>query len=371
MKRVIGGSAICGLLALVYVPKITYAVSSGRRVEEDRAYSFLFDVQRNTEVDLKQLLLNVFVAALIGGFVGVVPTRIMRRVALALVAITILGFATVVVIGVIGTISDRMKGSERARADEQYAEQLHQRGENPAAVIKLREAATNWQIAGRADEQKRVNAKATGYARDTFAEHARPIFTPPPPVPDRERLAATNPTPGMFDDLIPVPGPKKAAAQRARADEIYAEQLRRQGRLDLSKAHLLKAAENWQLAEQADQAQRVRAKVSGLKMPTASEFLDVDERRAPEQADPLAGFDPDAVLAGDPWESFPDATPSVILRAQPVERAATPAPFDIDAYLSGELSGEKQAVDDPLAGFDPDEFLRNYRPRKPNPSPKR
>lgn len=274
-------------------------------------------------------MLNVFVAAVIGGFLEAVPTRIVRRVALTLVAIIIVGFAVVMVIG---TIEDRKSGSARARADEEYAERLYKSGEFPAAVMKLRDAGSNWRIAGRADEQERVDAKAVEYASDSWLKPARPAFTPPAPVPDDQGLAATTPTPGMFDDLIPAASAKEAAAQRARANELSAEQSRRQGKLVLAKAHLLKAAENWQLANRPDQAQRVRAKATGVKMPTAGEFLDFDEIILPA-TDPLEGFDPDAALRGE---------------------------YD-----------EKKTVDDPLAGFDPDEVLKNHRPAKPTPSPKR
>lgn len=282
MRRIIIGAATCALLTMIYVPKIEYV----GRSEWNREYSLLFQLQKNTEVDLKQLVLNVLVAAVVGGIIGAAPAVLLRRVALALAVIVLIAVAAT---AVIVPITAWKEAPERARADEENADQLYLQRDIPAAVVKLHYAAENWRIARRPDEEKRLTEKAIAYARE-------------------------------------------ASALRARADETYARQLVREGRLELAKEKLQRAAENWHHAGNTEQQNRLNNLLSHGKYWALFLTDDSDaSTTAPRWEDTAPIVDPPRHR--DIFDDFldaPERTPAAQEKPKKAERVKSAS-----AYLDG------------------------------------
>lgn len=204
---------------MVYVPKIEYYASSAKRIEADRAYAFLFDVQKNTEVDLKQLLLNVIVAAIMGGVIGAAPLWLIRRVTIGALAIIVIRIAAAVVTEV---VTARKEAPERARADEAYAVKLYKSGQTEAAKEKLIRAAENWRIAERPEDERRVRAEAEnparfGKYRDLFDEFLdAPVTTPTVQGDEAKRAEPVRSASAFLDavDASPSPAGRTQAPQQ-------------------------------------------------------------------------------------------------------------------------------------------------------------
>jgi hypothetical protein len=143
-RRTLLTAGVFALMAMIYVP------SPRERGVHSAGYRFVFS-QGDTSIAFFQLLVNVVFAALLGAILATVVARMSKR---ALYATA--GCVVIVALGV-GVFAFTGAAANRARSDEEYADQLlslHYSDE--AAKFSLRIAAYNWRLAFRFDDAVRV-----------------------------------------------------------------------------------------------------------------------------------------------------------------------------------------------------------------------
>lgn len=175
------------------VPCTTFSARARPRVETSRSYLPIFWLEDNTEINVAQLLLNVAFAALAGAIVANMSKRALYAMGIGIVVVA----AGVVVIAFLNAWQqERQSAIQRAQSDEAYAAQLHWKNRVDAAKAQLLNAADNWRIAHRPNEERRVREKARTLVAPTWGETDPVIHFDPDP---------------NFDDLIPTrtPTPRK------------------------------------------------------------------------------------------------------------------------------------------------------------------